>query len=55
VLPPYVVINGCGSADGCSGALRWRGAGERAMNAMRIVINGERVQLPPQVNRVPKE
>ena len=55
MLPPSVVIKRSRSRGGCAGALRRRGAGERAMNAMRVVIVPELSQLPRQVDRVPEE
>jgi len=55
VLPPSVVINGSGSAGGRSRALRWRGAGKRAMNALSVVIVLELFQLPCEVDRVPEK
>ena len=41
VLPPSVVIKRSRSRGGCAGTLRWRGAGERAMNAIGVVIISE--------------
>ena len=35
--------------------MRWCGAVERAMHAMRVVIVREFAQLPRQVHRVPEE
>ena len=35
--------------------MRWRGTGERPMNAMSVVIVAELLQLPRQVHRVPEE
>ena len=46
VLLPSVVIKRSSSGGGCSGALRRRGAGERTMNAMGVVIVSE---LPASV------
>src|SRR5438876_404479 len=55
VLPPSVVIKRRRSRGGRSGELRWRGTGERPMNAMSVVIVAELLQLPRQVHRVPEE
>ena len=55
VLPPSIVIKRSRSGGGRSGPLRWRGTGERAMNAMSVVIVAELLQLPRQVHRVPEE
>ena len=46
VLAPSVVIKRSICGGGRSGVLRWRGAGECAMNAMRVVIVSELSQLP---------
>ena len=55
MLPPSVVIQRGGGRGGRSGALRWRGAGERTMNAMGVVIVPEFTQLAGQVHAVPEE
>ena len=55
VVPPRVVIKRSSSGGGRSGALRWRGAGERTMNAMGIVIVSDLSQLSRQIHRIPEE
>ena len=51
--PPSVVIKRSRSG-GRSGALRGCGAGERAMNAVSVVIVLELPQLPGQVHSIPE-
>ena len=55
MLPPSVVIKPSKSGGGRAGALRWRGAGERAMNAISVVIVFEFSQFALQVHRVPEK
>ena len=55
MLPPGVAIERSRSRAGCAGTLRGRGAGERAMNAIGVVVVPELSQLPHQVDRVPEE
>jgi len=51
---PGVVVKRSRSGGRCAGALRWLGAGERAMNAIGVAIVSALSQLPRQVDRVPK-
>jgi len=55
VLPPSVVIKRSRSGGGCAGALRWRGVGEHAINAIGVVILSELSQLPRKIHRIPEE
>jgi len=52
MLPPSVVIKRSRSGGGRARALRWCRAGERAMNAMDVVILSELSQLTRQVHRI---
>src|SRR4249920_2641954 len=55
MLPPSVAIKRSRSGGGRARAVCRRGAGERAMNAMRVVILSELSQLARQVHRVPEK
>src|ERR1700687_1186521 len=55
MLLPTVVIQCSGSGAECAGALRRCGSGERAMNALAVVVIPECLQLSRQVDRVPEK
>ena len=56
MVPPSAKEIECSiHGGGRSGALRWRGADERAMNAIGVVIVPELCELPGQVHSIPEE
>ena len=54
-LLPVLAIKRNRNTRGCTDALRRRGAGKRAMNAMAVVIVPECLQFPHRIDRVPDE